>query len=288
MSLIASSDRATRIETQQSNDSIIHFTMGGVDYINMQKGTIQFSNTGGCVYLGPSAGLNENYGQSGDNVGIGLQALQHNTAGLSTGIENTALGAFSLETNTVGLRNTALGMSTLVNNINGSYNTAVGAVALNYSTGSNNTALGSWAGQYNTGSGNVFLGYSAAANETGSNLLYIANSSTASPLIYGNFSTKHLMVNDSLTSKYLQMTNGATNGYVLKSDASGNASWVNPTTLTTAADTMSLIASSNRATRIETQQSNDSLIQRVLYYEEGYIGSEQQRRLGLPWQCGRL
>jgi hypothetical protein len=39
------------------------------------------------------------------------------------------------------------------------------------------------------GSGNVFLGYQAGYNETGSNKLYIANSSTSTPMIYGDFTS---------------------------------------------------------------------------------------------------
>ena len=41
-----------------------------------------------------------------------------------------------------------------------------------------------------------------------------------------------------------QMTNGGTNGYILKSDASGNASWVNPASITTAT-TVSNTSSAN-------------------------------------------
>jgi|GEM_PF-1436172 len=36
-------------------------------------------------------------------------------------------------------------------------------------------------------SGTVFIGYEAGIEETGSNLLYLANSATATPLVYGNF-----------------------------------------------------------------------------------------------------
>jgi hypothetical protein len=45
----------------------------------------------------------------------------------------------------------------------------------------------------------VFLGYRAGHNETGSNRLYLANSSTSSPLIYGDFATDALTVNGSLS-----------------------------------------------------------------------------------------
>ena len=40
---------------------------------------------------------------------------------------------------------------------------------------------------YKAGSGNVMIGYAAGESETGSNRLYIANSNTATPLIFGEF-----------------------------------------------------------------------------------------------------
>ncbi|MCA0229912.1 MAG: tail fiber domain-containing protein [Bacteroidetes bacterium] len=43
--------------------------------------------------------------------------------------------------------------------------------------------------------------------------------------------TNKLEVAGTTKTTNLQLTNGATNGYVLQSDASGNASWVNPSTL---------------------------------------------------------
>jgi hypothetical protein len=58
------------------------------------------------------------------------------------------------------------------------------------SSGNCNTIIGTRAGHNNdTGSYNVFLGYKAGYNEAGSNKLYIANSETDPPLIYGDFST---------------------------------------------------------------------------------------------------
>ena len=48
------------------------------------------------------------------------------------------------------------------------------------------------------GTGNLFLGYQAGYDETGSNKLYISNSNTATPLIYGDFSTNQLVINGSL------------------------------------------------------------------------------------------
>ena len=61
--------------------------------------------------------------------------------------------------------------------------------------GESNTFVGYKTGYYNTtGNGNVFLGFAAGANETGSNRLYIDNSETDTPLIYGEFDNRILTI----------------------------------------------------------------------------------------------
>ena len=63
-----------------------------------------------------------------------------------------------------------------------------------------NTSVGFETGANNlTGSGNVFLGYQAGYNETGSNKLYIDNSNTSTPLIYGDFDTDKVTINGDMT-----------------------------------------------------------------------------------------
>jgi hypothetical protein len=145
-----------------------------------------------------------------NNTAIGSQSMKWN----SSGNENTAVGAGSLE-EYYGDNNTALGTWALsfgtANN-----NTAVGHTALYGCSGSNNVSLGYQSGysietgSYNTflgtdtgysndGSRNVFIGYQAGYNETGSNRLYISNSNTSTPLIYGNFSTPSLVFQGTVT-----------------------------------------------------------------------------------------
>jgi len=136
---------------------------------------------------------------SGDyNAALGRDAMFSNT----TGDSNTSVGYQSLYSNTTGGSNSAFGGSALGNNTTGGNNIAVGASSLRRNdTGSNNIALGKDAGAYNvSGSGNVFLGYQAGYNETGSDKLYIDNSSTSSPLIYGDFDANTLTVNGATTT----------------------------------------------------------------------------------------
>ena len=102
--------------------------------------------------------------------------------------------------NTTGYANIFLGYTAGFHNTTGDYNTFLGNWAgYDNTTGSNNTFLGYNAGAYNTtGVGNVFLGWRAGYNETGSNKLYIDNSETEFPLIYGEFDTRNLTINGNL------------------------------------------------------------------------------------------
>jgi hypothetical protein len=96
----------------------------------------------------------------------------------NTGTQNTALGGYSLYSNT-NVANVAVGYSAGTNNVNGG----------------GNTYLGYSSGLLNDGDFNVFIGYEAGRNETGSNKLYIDNTSTSGPLIYGDFSIDFLEFN---------------------------------------------------------------------------------------------
>jgi hypothetical protein len=84
--------------------------------------------------------------------------------------------------------------------ISGEANVFVGAYAGNGSTsGINNTYIGFQAGSGNaTGNNNVFLGYNAGRQEDGSDKLYISNSDTPEPLIYGDFAEGLVQVTGNL------------------------------------------------------------------------------------------
>ncbi|MFN2146120.1 MAG: hypothetical protein ACK2T7_12270, partial [Anaerolineales bacterium] len=81
-------------------------------------------------------------------------------------------------------------------------------------------------------SGNIFLGYQAGLNETGNNKLYIENSSSGTPLIYGEFDNKLLRVNGTLhigNDYHFPLADG-TSGQVLATDGSGAIGWTTVTT----------------------------------------------------------
>jgi len=119
---------------------------------------------------------------------------------ISTGSSNTFLGVSAGRTNTVGSKNTYVGKFAGYNNESGNYNTFIGSSTGHWcSSGNNNTIVGCAAGQNNRdGNGNVFIGYQAGLSEMGSNKLYIDNSSTEKPLIYGNFDSNTVTINGNL------------------------------------------------------------------------------------------
>jgi len=165
--------------TASQNVSIGYLSLGGAATTGNRNVSIgrrsMFSNTTG-----------------GDNVAVGYATLSDNT----TGYDNTAVGGAALIENTTGIANTALGEIALENNTTGSNNVGVGKYSgrLNVS-GNDNTYIGTDAGHNSTGSSNVHLGYRAGFNNGNSNRLYIDNSDTASPLIYGTFNTNEVGIN---------------------------------------------------------------------------------------------
>ena len=145
------------------------------------------------------------------NTAVGTAALGGNT----TGSQNCAFGYASLVTRTTGIDNTAYGVNSLRFGSSGDNNSAFGSSALLNNGGNNNTAIGFQTGQNNyNGSGNVFLGYQAGYNETGSNKLYIANSSTATPLVYGDFSTGNVGIGTTTLGEKLVVQGNHTDGRI--------------------------------------------------------------------------
>jgi hypothetical protein len=143
------------------------------------------------TYLGAWAGRWDSTGQS--NTYVGADAGEHN----KTGRNNTFIGWCAGSLNTSGGLNTFVGVTCGINNTSGIENAYFGTSAGgSNTTGSFNTCIGRRAGLLNQeGSGNTFLGYYAGANEMGSNKLYVANSDTYAPLIYGEFDNQMLRLN---------------------------------------------------------------------------------------------
>lgn len=157
---------------------------------NTSVGQISGSGlTSGSRNVNVGAGAGKTSTTASDNTFVGQQSGSVTTAG-----GNSFFGSYSGTRNTSGTRNVFTGQYVGFYNTTGSDNVFIGSGQNANVTGSFNTYLGSLSGNQSTGSGNVFLGYSAGYNELGSNLLYIANTNTTTPLIYGNFTTGSISI----------------------------------------------------------------------------------------------
>ncbi|MFC2080545.1 tail fiber domain-containing protein, partial [Bacteroidota bacterium] len=183
-------------------------------YIGDEAGSENDSSSN-QVFIGDWAGAFASAGD--DNVFIGGQAgiysdvtdfnsfIGSYSGANAMGERNTFLGAYA-GYNANGTNNVLLGISAGAGTEGFEFdnNTCIGSYS-GYSTtsGSNNVHLGYSSGYSNTvGSGNVFIGYEAGYWETGSDKLYIANSDTDIPLIYGDFSTSNITLNGNAGVNY--------------------------------------------------------------------------------------
>ncbi|NOR45519.1 MAG: hypothetical protein GQ534_08025 [Candidatus Delongbacteria bacterium] len=154
-----------------------------------------YSNTTGYsnVFIGLRSGYSNRFG--GNNVFLGEEA------GYSclNGGNNVFLGESAGRTIEDAYGNVFLGQSAGKILLSGDMNTYVGYYAgSGYGGGTDfngNVYVGAYSGTYCEGDYNVFLGYNSGSNELNSNRLYIDNSNTSTPLIYGEFDTNLLRVN---------------------------------------------------------------------------------------------
>ena len=220
------------------------------------------------IYIGEEAGFS-NIVRS-DNIAIGYQADRLNTLGsnsisigsyaLSNSDESDysiAMGRGSLNNRTKSFYNVGLGHRTLSLATSGNYNTAVGAdagrttagdnsVYVGYradseSSGNQNVVIGANSGVQNLAagdpSGRVLIGYNVWNNRPGNNILAIENSSSITPLLYGEFDNNIVRVGGELQigssddttagSFYAFPTADGTTGQVLTTDGSGAVTWEN-------------------------------------------------------------
>lgn len=149
-------------------------------------------NSGKSVLIGENAGANDDLTDN-SNTYVGFESGMTST----TGYNNTAVGDRAF-TSGNGYDNAAFGPYALHDNVSGVRNTALGARSGRSILGNENTIIGAFAGRNATGSGNVYLGQMAGQDATGDNKLYIENSSSTSPLIYGEFDNDIVGINGDL------------------------------------------------------------------------------------------
>ena len=191
---------------------------------NIAVGSLAGVRTGvsvGNVFVGYNAG---NGGRGDNNIFLG------ESAGMgSTGSDNIGFGG-QTGRNATGTRNVWLGRN--IGYIPGSVSYSV-VVGYDAKEAENVVAVGYQAGN-SSSAYSVFLGYQAGASETNDNRLYIENSNSATPLIYGEFDNDilrvngTLQVNDPASTGYAFPTATGTLGQVLEVNASGDLAFATP------------------------------------------------------------
>lgn len=148
------------------------------------------------TFLGSLSGSDNTSGSN--NTFIGTEAGTRN----KTGTANTLMGRWAGWNLFNGNNNTVIGTYAGADLYSGNSNVIIGDGAMadvfygSTGTASSNVIIGFEAGKKAlNGSNNIFIGYQAGMEETGSGLLYIDNSSSPTPLVYGNFETNEFRIN---------------------------------------------------------------------------------------------
>jgi hypothetical protein len=149
------------------------------------------------VFIGKEAG----YSNIGDgtflngekNVFIGLSAGYSNLSGAC----NVFVGKDAGKGNVSGIHNICIGTQAGYSIDQGAENVFIGGMSNFSGSGTGNVYLGYLSGMRATGDKNVSIGYRAGENLNGSNKLYIENSDSYYPLIYGEFDNDSVKINGS-------------------------------------------------------------------------------------------
>ena len=162
------------------------FNLAVYSAVNVLIGTYSGYNTiqtYGNVFIGRYAGYSNIY--TNDNVFIGRES----------GYATNGGGG-----------NTFIGYRAGQNFTSGYFTTIIGQEAGRNYSGSYSVFIGKGAGYSASGNYNIFIGYQSGYSETGSNKLYIENSNSTTPLIYGEFDNDFIKINGGLRSKITDVT----------------------------------------------------------------------------------
>ena len=134
-----------------------------------------------------------------NSVSLGVNAGRYTsgtTLGYNTYVGNDAGAGFSFALNS-GNYNTFIGGAAGSGNVTGTNNVFLGYYSggVDQNIGNNNTFLGTNSGGNANGSNNVLIGYNAGNLMTSSDKLYIENSNSETPLIWGDFAADQLKLN---------------------------------------------------------------------------------------------
>lgn len=200
---LAQGETKTQITDASNQTKVVPQTNDIAFYINGSE-VINFNPTNNRISILDNAGNTFAGYQAGQaNTGSNNSFLGYQTGmSMTSGSANSFMGALAGKSHTTQSNNTYVGYASGMNQTAGNANTYLGSYAGSSKTGGdNNVFIGYEAGKNNgSGSGNVFIGYQAGKNETGSNKLYIDNSATSTPLIYGDFNTREIIINGRITN----------------------------------------------------------------------------------------
>jgi len=185
------------------------------------------------VFIGDSAGYSNLYGY--ENIYIGQAAGFYTFAGYDNvyigfhtgysghGQYNVYIGHEAGYSSSGASLNTVIGKSAGRALKDADYNVILGCEAGKlHETGNNNVFLGNLAGSKNVkGMGNVYIGYMAGYYATDSNKLYIDNSGTTKPLIWGDFKNNRVEINGNPYN-----TTESSLNFFVRGSAGGLYSWV--------------------------------------------------------------
>jgi len=244
-SKLIDNDGDTKVDVEETADEdIIRFDIAGNEKWAMIGNRI--NHIGKNLLIGQDAGLNISTGEN--NIALGYHALR---SGLVNN-NSIAIGHAAMSTNFNGNFSVSIGTNALV--ANGAASVAIGAYA-GENGGNNSVYLGHAAGRTYSPDGAVFIGRHAGYNENHHNKLYIENSQSSSPLIYGEFDNDILRVNGAFqindptgTGFTFPMVDGTAN-QVLQTNGAGQLAWTAPSsdaqTLSIVGNTLSILNGNN-------------------------------------------
>jgi len=187
--------------------------LSGNSYFGYQAGKVASTTTASMynTFVGSQAGKNISSGGYNTLIGYGagLYATTGNTntfIGLYSGSNNNGNSNAGVGHNALSTPSTSSSFSAALGvgagqGIQGNNNTLLGYNAGIFANGSDNVIIGYQAGYSNygsgpfTGSGNILIGNSAGYRMGLSNKLFIDNSSTTTPLIWGDFAADQVKLN---------------------------------------------------------------------------------------------
>jgi hypothetical protein len=203
------------------NNSVMGYKAGNTISTGYENTVIGYQagfnilNGASNIYIGNNAGFSAQQGFGNINIGYSAGYFNNNDPGY-----NVFMGFTAGYHNTDGMENIFIGKE----------------AGFNGNAGNDNVYIGLRAGYYNNGDGNIFIGTNAANINSLTNVtnkLFIDNSATTTPLIWGDFDSNTVKIysNLNVNNAYTFPTVDGSSGQVLTTNGGGTVTWVSPVKL---------------------------------------------------------